>query len=300
MTAPAVDLFPGFSARRLSTPCAEVFARIGGAGPPLLLLHGYPQTHVCWHAIARRLARRFTLVICDLPGYGQSRVFSDHAEETAFSKRAMADSFVAAMGALGMERFSVAGHDRGARVAYRLALDQPARVERLAVLSILPTFAMWPRLQNTEYAMKAFRWFFLAQVAPLPEMLIAPTAIQYLHATLSEWTKARNLSAFAPAALAAYEAAFASASAIAASCRDYRAGWTIDRLDDAADLEAGRKIECPTLVLWGHAEFPDETEMLAAWKQICGLVQGRGFDCGHFLPEEATHETVEALSDFLD
>lgn len=299
MSSSVANLFTGFSAERLKTPFVEIFTLIGGNGPPLLLLHGYPQTHICWHRVAPRLAERFTVVICDLPGYGESRVSSNQAAESRYSKRAMASALVAAMKALGLERFSVAGHDRGARVAYRLALDRPDCLERLAVLAILPTFAMWPRLHNPEYAMKAFRWFFLAQPAPLPETLITSAAIPYLHATLSEWTATKDLSAFAADALAAYEAAFGDPAVIAASCQDYRAGWTADRLDDAADLEAGRTIRCPTLALWGRAEFSDDNEVLSIWKQICPHIQGKGFDCGHFLPEEAAQETAEALDDFL-
>jgi haloacetate dehalogenase len=293
------DLFQGFERQRLRAADGEIFARIGGKGPPLLLLHGYPQTHACWHRVAPVLAEHFTVVACDLPGYGESRVSAADAGEAVYSKRAMAAALVASMRALGISRFSVAGHDRGGRVAYRLALDSPQSVERLAVLAILPTFAMWERLRDPEYALKAFRWYFLAQPAPLPEELIAPAASTYLHATLSSWTAHHDLSIFAPEALAQYEAAFNDRATIAASCREYRAGWTLDRHDDQADLLAGRTIGCPTLALWSRLEFADETGVLADWKRICPDVQGRALECGHFLPEEAATETSNALLEFL-
>lgn len=299
MAVNAPDLFPGFRAGRIRTRDAELFARIGGNGPPLVLLHGYPQTHACWHRIAPVLARHFTLVLWDLPGYGESRVSGGEADESPYSKRGMARTLVAGLHELGLSRFSLAGHDRGGRAAYRLALDYPALVERLAVLSILPTFAMWARLQDPEYAMRAYRWFFLAQPAPVPEQLIAPAAIPYLHATLAEWTRQRSLSAFAAEALQSYEIAFASRASIAATCRDYRAGWTTDGRDDDADLAAGRKIGVPTLVLWGRAEFPEENEMLSAWGRLCADVRGGALDCGHFVAEEAADETGRALLEFF-
>ena len=293
------DLFPGFETWRLRTADADLFARVAGQGPPLLLLHGYPETHVCWHRIAPLLAEQFKVIVCDLPGYGESRVFGDVTDESAYSKRRMADTLLAGMRELGIDRFSIAGHDRGGRAAYRLALDHPECVERLAVLAILPTFAMWSRLRDPTYGMKAFRWFFLAQPAPLPERLIAPDAMSYLHTTLAGWTAHEDLSSFAPEALRLYETAFANDSAIAASCRDYRAGWTVDRLDDEADVAAGRKIRCPTLALWGRAEFADPHEMLAAWKGISVDVRGAALDCGHFLPEEASADTGRALLEFF-
>jgi haloacetate dehalogenase len=255
-------------------------------------LHGYPETHACWHKIAPALARRFTVVACDLPGYGKSTA-------TASDKRTMARELVATMSRLGFSRFRVAGHDRGARVAYRMALDHPRRVATLAVVSILPTFAMWRQLRSTKYAMKAFRWFFMAQPAPMPETLIEGAGVAYLHATLSGWTKSRDLSAFDADALAAYEAAHTDLLTIAASCADYRAGWHVDRLLDETDLRAGAKIECPTLVLWGTAEFPDEAVMMSAWREIAADVRARPIDCGHFAPEEAPDDVARALIDVL-
>jgi haloacetate dehalogenase len=297
----SVDLLPGFSAQSLQACDAELFVRIGGRGPPLLLLHGYPQTHVCWHRVAPLLAEQFTVVVCDLPGYGRSYVSALQKDEGSYSKRAMAAACLAAMTQLGFDRFGVAGHDRGGRVAYRLALDHPSHVERLAVLSILPTFAMWQHLSDNAYALQAFRWFFLAQPAPLPEALIIPSALAYLHATLAAWTAVKNLSPFSADTLAAYEAAFARPEVVTATCRDYRAGWTHDREADECDLVAGRKISCPTLLLWGRAEFADQSIMLAAWQSLCTDICpcSRAFECGHFLPEEAPVDTSSALLRFF-
>lgn len=273
----------------------EIYARIGGDGRPLLLLHGYPQTHACWHRIAPRLAENCTVVVCDLPGYGASSLPRPLPGSAEFSKRSLAAALVAAMESLGFSSFFLAGHDRGARVAYRLALDHPQKVTALAVISILPTFAMWTRLQDNHYAIKAFRWFLLAQDAPFPEQLIMAAGKPYLHATLSDWTAAKSLEPFDARALMAYESAYSSEKTIAASCADYRAGWSVDRSDDQSDLEAARKIGCPTLVLWGNHEFPDPTEMERTWKRIANDVMLRPLDCGHFAPEEAPDEVGDAL-----
>jgi haloacetate dehalogenase len=292
------ELFPGFSCQALAGCGAKLFARIGGDGPPLLLLHGYPQTHVCWSRIAGPLAEHFRVIACDLRGYGASDAPPDDATHQIYSKRAMAADLAAAMSELGFDRFDVAGHDRGARAAYRLALDYPQRVRRLAVLGILPTYAMWQRLERIEYAIKAFRWLFLAQPAPLPEALIGAAPLDYLHATLADWTKTKDLSVFDPDALDAYRRAF-SPSSIAASCADYRAGWSTDRLHDRHDLEAQRKMTCPTLALWGRAEFPDEAVVLTSWRHIAPQVLGKSLDCGHFLPEEASEDTLRRLLEFF-
>jgi haloacetate dehalogenase len=294
-----VDKLDGFESHRLRGAGAEIFARVGGEGPPLLLVHGYPQTHLCWADVANGLSARFTVVLCDLRGYGASAQPPVDPDAWNYSKRVMASDLISAMDELGFARFYLAGHDRGARVAYRLALDSPDRVEALAVLAILPTFAMWQRLADPAYAMRAFRWYLLAQPAPFPQRLIEAAPIEYLHATLSAWTAAKDLRAFSPKALAAYEAAFSRPNAIAASCGDYRAGWTTDRLHDEDDRRAGRRIRCPTLVLWGKDEFPDGEAMLAAWREIAAQVEGHSLDCGHFLPEEAPGEVARTLLDFF-
>jgi haloacetate dehalogenase len=258
------DILTGFTSHWLHGDGAEIFARVAGDGPPVLLLHGYPQTQVCWAQVAGVLSARFTTVLCDLRGYGDSGCPPVDADATKYSKRVMAADGVAVMKELGFSRFAVAGHDRGGRVSYRLALDFPECVSRLAVLSILSTFAMWRRLADPHYAMRAFRWYWLAQPASFPRYLIEAAPLEYLHDTLAGWTATKDLAPFSPKALAAYEAAFCKPAVIAGGCADYRAGWTIDRLHDEADLAAGHRIDCPALVLWGRDEFSDESEMLAA------------------------------------
>jgi haloacetate dehalogenase len=293
------DLFPGFSVQRLRGAGAEVFARVGGHGPPLLLLHGYPQTHACWNGVAAELAERYTVIACDLRGYGCSGQPADPSRTDAFAKREMARDLIAAMREIGFSEFSVVGHDRGGRVAYRMALDNPDAVTALAVVSILPTFAMWDRLRSNEYAMKAFRWFFLSQPSPLAEILIERAGLEYLHATLREWTATKSLSVFHPRALVEYEDAHTNARTIAASCADYRAGWTDDRFHDRADVDSRRTLASPTLVVWGTAEFPDGVSVLDAWRPLAPRAIGRAIDCGHFVPEEAPAECLAALLEFL-
>jgi haloacetate dehalogenase len=293
------DLFAGFQVRELKGAGATIFARVGGSGPPLLLVHGYPQTHVCWSKVATILQARFTVVACDLRGYGGSGHPAVDDEASGYSKRAMAADLAAAMDELGFASFFIAGHDRGARAAYRLALDAPDKVERIAVLAILPTFAMWRKLADPDYAMQAFRWFFLAQAGAIPQRLIEGAPVEYLHRTLADWTLTKDLSCFPADALNAYEAAIVAPMAIAGGCADYRAGWTRDRLDDEADLADGRRLECPLLALWGRDEFPDEKEMMEAWRKIAPGAQGKALDCAHFLPEEAPKEVATMLDDFF-
>lgn len=292
------DLFPGFDARWIDTDAGRFFVRAHGAGPPLLLLHGYPQTHVEWARIAPKLAERFTVVLMDLRGYGWS-VAPPSQGGALYTKRLMAQDAVATMGALGHLRFSVVGHDRGARVAYRLALDSPERLEKLVVLDIIPTAARWAAL-NAEQAIKAYHWMFLAQPEPLPEMLIGPNAIHYLDHTLASWTASSSLDAFDPAALAHYRAAFNEPTRIHAACEDYRAGATLDRADDEADRAAGRKITAPLLALWGGRGLGGgENSTLDIWREWATKAQGRQLEGGHFLPEENPQATLDALLEFL-
>jgi haloacetate dehalogenase len=293
------DFIRGFSPVRLRGAGAEVAGCVGGSGPPLLLVHGYPQTRLAWREVAPVLARSFTVVLFDLRGYGDSGMPSIDQQASAYSKRAMAADLKAGMEHLGFPRFGIVGHDRGARAAYRLALDHPDCVERLAVLSILPTCSMWRKLQDSEYAMTAFRWFFLAQPSAVVEDLLCGAARQYLHATLAGWTKSKDLRTFPPQVLQAYENAFCRREAIAASCADYRAGWTIDRLDDLADLDRGRAVHCPVLAIWGATEFPDSAEMLDAWRELAPNLRGHALDCGHFVAEEAPQETARLLLEFF-
>jgi haloacetate dehalogenase len=242
-------MYEGFQARRVPTSGTEIFCRTGGEGPPLLLLHGYPQTHAMWHRVAPALARRFTVVCADLRGYGDSgRPPSDPRHE-AYAKRATARDMVEVMAALGHERFMVAGHDRGGRVVHRMCLDHPERVAKAAVLDIVPTLTLF-RATDMAFAMGYYHWFFLSQPAPLPERMIgadpgllpAPQARPVVGRQGPGWV--------APEALAEYERCFADPAVIHASCEDYRAAATIDLEHDEADLD--RRIACPLLVLWGE------------------------------------------------
>jgi haloacetate dehalogenase len=288
----------GFSLRRIETNEASINLAIGGAGPPLLLLHGYPQTHLCWHRVAPRLSQCFTVVCPDLRGYGDSRgpahETPDHA---AFSKRAMARDQVAVMAELGFERFGVAGHDRGGRVAYRLALDHPERVTRLALLDIIPTGEMLARVDQA-LAYGSYHWFFLAQPFDLPERMIASDPDFYLERTIASW--AGEGAALAPEAMEAYRAAFRKPAVIHAACEDYRAGLGIDAELDRADKAAGRRIACPLLVLWGERRPERKSDQwLAIWRQWADRVEGRAVQCGHFLAEERPDEVAAEIERFF-
>jgi haloacetate dehalogenase len=292
-------LFPGFGERRIATRDAEIFLRTGGSGPPLLLLHGFPQTHAMWHRLAPELSKHFSLVIADLRGYGFSSCPANDRGNRTYSKRAMAEDFFEAMAALGFQRFAVAGHDRGGRVAYRMALDSPQRVSSLTVLDIVPTFDMWQNM-DAEFAMKTYHWLFLAQPHPLPEMLIEQAPIAFLDYTLASWAKSKDLSAFDEAALAEYRLHFATPEHVHAMCNDYRAGWSYDYKADEADRKTGRKIECPTMSIWGDEGFPREVEgTLEPWKSWCTNVRGNSIDSGHFVAEENPRATLELLIPFL-
>jgi haloacetate dehalogenase len=294
------DLFPGFAERRIATDGAEIYLRTGGSGPPLLLLHGYPQAHVCWHKVAPELARYCTLVIPDLRGYGASSVPASDAEHMAYAKRAMAKDCLQVMRALGHERFMVAGHDRGGRVAYRLALDHPDAVSALIPVDIVTTADAWRRT-NAERALRAYHWTFLAQPYPLPETLIAKNPAYYLEHTLKSWAGPGDLSAFSAEALAHYRALLKDPARVHAECEDYRAGASIDRQLDEADLAAGRKIACPTFVLWG-TEYLGRggAKPLEIWRPWCSDLAGAAIKSGHFLAEENPSDTLAALLPFLE
>ena len=293
------EMFPEFAAHWIDTAAGKMFARAGGNGPALLLLHGYPQTNVMWHKLAPLLAARFTLVIPDLPGYGWSAAPRSTPDHAPYTKRAMANVALEIMEALGFVRFHVAGHDRGGRVAYRLALDHPGRVEKLAVLDIVPTHAMWHGMDD-KLAMKVWHWPFLAQPEPLPVTLIGAAPVDYWNLKAASWTKLKDLSAFDPRALAHYHAFFSDPLRIHATCEDYRAGRTGDLQHDEDDRSAGRKIACPVLALWGSAGIPSETAgPLAIWREWADDVRGHAIDSGHFLAEENPRATAAALLEFF-
>ncbi|WP_420347330.1 alpha/beta fold hydrolase [Pelagibius sp.] len=293
------DLFPGFREERLEGAGTDIFCRIGGAGPPLVLLHGYPQCHATWHRVAPALAEHFTCVLPDLRGYGQSGIPASDADHRAYSKRRMAEDVVAVMQGLGHASFRVVGHDRGARVAYRMAFDHPQVVERLAIIEVVPTLVMWDAF-SAEMAMKAYHWPFLAQPAPLPETLIASAPDYYVDHTLQSWTRDKDLAVFDPRALALYRDAYRDPARLHAFCEDYRAGAGCDRADDQADLDAGRKIAAPLHFIWGHAGFPAKTgDPLGIWRQWAEDVSGSTTDSGHFGPEEDPEGILAGLLPFL-
>jgi haloacetate dehalogenase len=291
------ELFPGFATRRIRARETEIHCVVGGAGPPLLMLHGYPQTHAMWHRVAPALAREFTVVCPDLRGYGDSGKPASDAMHTAYSKRAMAQDMVDVMRVLGFERFRLAGHDRGGRVAHRLCLDHPGAVERVAVLDISPTRTMF-RDTNQAFATAYYHWFFLIQPFDLPEKLIGADPLYYLHRKIGAWSGGLKL--FDPRALAEYERCFADPLMIHASCEDYRAAASIDLEHDDADVVAGRKVACPLLALWGDQGVVNRMfDPLRDWSAVATDVRGKALPSGHFLAEEASEETLGELRAFF-
>lgn len=271
----------------------------GGApdAPPLLLLHGYPQTHVMWHAVAPALAETHRVICLDLPGYGNSDAPPLSDDHAAYSKRAWAPHFVAAMAALGHPTFALAGHDRGARAAYRLALDHGDRVTRLALLDIIPTATMWD-MANANFAIGTFHWGFLAQPAPFPEKMIEGDPDRFLDYCIAKW--AADGFTFDTTAHEAYRAAFRKPQVIAATCEDYRAGATLDVETDRKSLAAGQTFDGPSLLIWGSHNFGADTDLICGlWKPLLPNVTGTALDCGHFVAEEKSADTARALTDFF-
>jgi len=291
------DLYPGFAAHWIDTSAGRMFARAGGSGPPLLLLHGYPQTNVMWHRVAPALAERFSLVIPDLPGYGWSAVPEAQADHAPYTKRAMADAMIEIMDHLGHATFRLAGHDRGGRVAYRLALDHPGRLVKLATLDIVPTLEMWQRM-TAQSAFSAWHWTFLAQPEPLPELLLGKAANAYFDLLTASWAK-RSGDAFDARAVAHYRASFTDPLRIHASCEDYRAGHTTDAAFDEADRKAGKTIDAPMLALWGTRGAVSRLPVLDIWRVWARDVRGFAVESGHFIPEENPDATVKALTEFF-
>ena len=292
------DLFPGFASRRVEAAGAKIALACGGSGPPLLLLHGYPQTHAMWHRIAPALARRYTVVCADLRGYGDSSKPPSDASHATYSKRAMAADMVAAMRALGHPRFRLVGHDRGGRVAHRLAVDHRDAVEKVAVLDIAPTLAMYAKTDRA-FATAYYHWFFLIQPFDLPERMIGADPVAYLRTKIGGWGSG-GTAFFDPRALAEYERCFSDPATIHATCEDYRAAASIDLEHDAADRAAGRRVRCPLLALWGERGVVHRLfDPLAEWRAVADAVRGRPLPCGHYLAEEAPDATLAELEAFL-
>ena len=290
---PGTDLFPGFQAR--VTPVADgiqINAVIGGSGPPLLLIHGHPETHVAWWKVAPKLAEHFTVVATDMRGYGDSS-----KPVSGYSKREMAADQVVVMKRLGFEKFQAVGHDRGGRLLHRLMLDHPDAVTRGAVLDIAPTDSMYAAT-NEAFATRYFWWFFHIQPAPLPEDMIGASTELYLKSHLDEQSKTPG--AVTPEAFAEYLRCYREPGCIHAVCEDYRASVGVDRQHSRADEAAGRKITQPLLAIWGEKGTVGEIfDVVELWKQQADDVRGHGLPCGHLIPEEQPEGLLAALGDFL-
>jgi haloacetate dehalogenase len=292
-------VFEGFAVRDVVVDGTSLHAVVGGDGPPVLLLHGYPQTHVMWHRVAPALAEAHTVVAADLRGYGDSGRPASDPDHAAYSKRAMAADQVGLMRKLGFDRFGVVGHDRGARVAHRLCLDHPDVVSRVALLDIVPTRHVFSHVDRG-LAQAYYHWFFLAQPADLPERLIGGDPSYFLRRKLAHWSAPDATDAFAPEAVEEYARCFCDPDSIHASCEDYRAAASIDLDHDEVDAGNGTRVRCPALVLWGGRGFVGRHyDVLAVWREYAADVGGAAIDCGHFLAEEAPETTVAALTRFL-
>jgi haloacetate dehalogenase len=292
-------MFENFTDHDLETDRGTIFARVGGSGPPLLLLHGYPQTHLMWHAAAPLLAQRFTVVATDLSGYGDSLRPTPADDHAPHSKRALARDQVQAMAALGHRRFAVAGHDRGGRVAYRMALDHPDQVSELAVLDIVPTAEVWARADD-RLALVYWHWGFLAQPRPLPERLIAGAPDAYFDHHLRMIGLGAERGRYPDEVMTAYRRQLDDRGAVEAICEDYRAGATIDREHDEADR--GSPIQCPVLALWAMRGALELLygDVLEVWRPWAPAVRGTGLETSHFIAEDSPEETARHLAGFLE
>jgi haloacetate dehalogenase len=291
-----------FKTEQVETDHASIFVRWAGSGPPILLLHGFPQTHLMWRHVAPPLAQDFTVVCADLRGYGRSSCPASTPDHAPYAKRAMAQDMVTVMERLGFPHFFVAGHDRGGRVAYRMALDHPHRVRRLAVLDVLPTETVWDRA-DAKFALGFWPWSLLAQPEPLPERILATAAEAIIDDALGGW--GTPSAAFPPEARAAYVEALRDPAHAHAICEEYRAAATVDREHDRADRAAGHRISCPLLALWSAQGplgtwYTKDGGAIALWRAWAEDVTGRSLSAGHFFPEEAPEQTADSLRQFFE
>lgn len=286
-------MFEGFERKQIKTKTAVINLVQKGSGKPVLLLHGYPETHVCWHRVAPLLAEHFTVICSDLRGCGDSSKPAGDPEHLNYSKRMMGQDQVEVMQALGFRDFAVVGHDRGARVAHRLALDHADKVTQLALLDIIPTSVAFEKVDK-EMATAAFNWFFSIQPDDLPERLIGAESAFYLQYLLDHWAGEKGT--LAAEAVAEYQRCF-DADTIRATCEEFRAAASVDLVHDDADKD--RRIACPTLVLWSATSMWARHDILKIWRSQVQDVQGFALNCGHFLPEEDPEHTAEALIKFL-
>lgn len=286
-----------FISTRIHTGDVEIHVRYAGSGRPILLLHGYPETHIMWHEFAPRLiSQGYAVVLPDLRGYGDSDKPIGLSDHSNYSKRVMAKDMVKVMETLGYEKFDLVGHDRGARVAHRLALDYPEYIRSCTIMDIAPTYDMY-HATDMAFARSYYHWFFLIQPFDIPERLITVNAEFYLRSLLQSWSRSKGC--FHPQAVAEYIRCFTQPASIHASCEDYRAAATIDMVHDAADRDV--KIKSPLLVLWGEKGVVGTLfDVLSIWRKRALHVEGVPIPCGHFLPEEAPEETYRALTAFLE
>ena len=291
-------MFHGFDQQQIDLGEVVINLRKGGEGLPLLLLHGYPQTHVMWHKVAPRLAEDFTVIVPDLRGYGDSSKPPAGENHAGYSKRQMAQDMVGVMQALGFQQWFVAGHDRGARVSYRMALDHPDKVLRLCSMDVVPTVEQFEQIAHRPTAVAMYHWFFLAQPSPFPEKLIGEDPAYYLRHSMESWGGGNSV--FEPEAMAEYIRCFSDPETIRATCDCYRAGATIDCDIDVQTRENGDQITCPTLILWGDrgGAWSGKAQM-KIWQRWATDVRGQGVPNGHFCPEEAPDETYEAMKAFF-
>ena len=290
---------PGFTRQTLHLPGIDLSVQQAGDGPPLILLHGYPQNGMCWSRVAPRLVQHFHVIIPDLRGYGHSAAPPDDAAHTVYSKRRMAQDIIELMDALNLPKANILGHDRGARVAYRLALDHPGRVTRLGIIEIVPTGDFWDAWM-ADLAMTAYHWTFLAQPAPLPERMIGADPVAYLDHTLASWTLDHTLATLPPEALDSYRAQIRDPARIHAMCADYRAGATTDRRLDGESRAAGARIAAPVCYLWAEHGFPARTgDPLGIWRRWVDDVQGAPCRSGHFVQEENPRAVLDLFLPFF-
>ena len=288
-------MFEGFERLQIRTSGANINCVRGGSGPPLLLLHGYPQTHVMWHKIAPRLAQDFTVVATDLRGYGDSSKPTGDSQHLQYSKRVMAQDQVEVMEQMGFESFLLASHDRGARVAHRLAKDHPLRVRKLAVLDIIPTHKMF-QIVNKEMATNTYHWFFLVQPYDFPERVIGADPDYFIRYRFNSVKNASNV--FPTEAVSEYVRCFRDPASIHGTCEDYRAGASIDLVHDEADLD--KKVSCPLLALWSSTGYVGRTQdVLQVWREYATDVRGQSLPSGHYLAEEKPDETYAVIREFF-
>jgi haloacetate dehalogenase len=291
-------MFDGFDSAEISTKDTSIFVRRSGSGPPLLLLHGFPQTHLMWRDVAPVLARHFTVICADLRGYGRSGCPASALDHAPYSKRTMAHDMISLMETLGFPRFSVAGHDRGGRVAYRMALDHPDRVTKTALLDVIPTSEAWDRA-DADFTLGFWPWSLLAQAEPLPECILTTAAEAIIDNALDNWGSASGT--FPSDIRSAYADVLRDPDHAHAICEEYRAAAAIDRDHDEADRMAGRRIICPVLVLWSgkgplSSWYEDDGGPVGIWRKWATAVQGEALAGGHFFPEELPDQTAGLLS----